>query len=239
MSKTVAMIPARLGSKRVKNKNLRLIGEKPLISYVIETAIKSEVFDDIYINSEADIFEDIAKKYGVKFYKRPAYLSEDDKTNDDFAYDFLKNVECDTLIQLLSTSPFMSVDDVTSFTNTYMNNNYETLISVKNVQIESIYDGVPINFNQKEITPPSQDLKPIQAYACGLMAWDKMKYVENMKKYNCAYHGGDGRTGFYELDGYATIDIDTEDDFKLAEVIYKHLSNHDKSEPQYYNGSVE
>ena len=65
MSKTIAMIPVRLGSKRVKNKNLRLIDGKPLISYVLETTIKSNIFDEIYINSESDIFEPIAKKYGV------------------------------------------------------------------------------------------------------------------------------------------------------------------------------
>lgn len=239
MSKVIAMIPARLGSKRVKNKNLRLIDGKPLISYVVETAVESGIFDEIYINSEADIFDDIAKQYNIKFYKRPAYLAEDDKTNDDFAYEFLQNVECDTLVQLLSTSPFMSVDDVKSFVDTYKENNYETLISVKNVQIESIYDGTPINFNQKEITPPSQDLKPIQAYACGLMAWDKERYIENMKKFNSAYHGGDGRTGFYELDGYATVDIDTEDDFRLAEVIHNHLSTNYESKPEYYEGSVD
>ena len=125
MSKLIAMIPVRLGSKRVKNKNLRLIDGKPLISYVLETTINANIFDEIYINSEADIFEDIAKQHDVKFYKRPAYLAEDDKTNDDFAYDFLQNIECKTLVQLLTTSPFMSVDDVKSFVDVYLNNNYE------------------------------------------------------------------------------------------------------------------
>jgi len=235
MSKTIAMIPVRLGSKRVKNKNLRLIDGKPLICYVLETAVKSDIFDEIYINSESDIFEPIAKKYGIKFYQRPAYLAEDDKTNDDFAYDFLQNVECDDLVQLLTTSPFMSVNDVTSFVNKFHDNNYETLISVNKVQIESIYDGNPINFNQKEITPPSQDLKPIQAYACGLMAWNRKKYIENMKKFNSAYHGGDGRTGFFELSGWSTIDIDTEDDFRLAEVVHSHLNMNRHTEPQYYD----
>ena len=235
MSKTIAMIPVRLGSKRVKNKNLRLIDGKPLICYVLETAIKANVFDEIYINSESEIFEPIAKKYGVKFYKRPDYLAEDDKTNDDFAYDFLQNVECDDLIQLLSTSPFISVEDVKLFVKKFHDNNYETLISVNNIQIESIYDGNPINFNQKEITPPSQDLKPIQSYACGLMAWNKNKYVDNMKKFSSAYHGGDGRTGFFELDGWSTIDIDTEDDFRLAEVVHSHLNMNRHTKPQYYD----
>ena len=131
MSKVIAMIPARLGSKRVKNKNLRLIDGKPLISYVVETAVESGIFDEIYINSEADIFDDIAKQYNIKFYKRPAYLAEDDKTNDDFAYEFLQNVECDTLVQLLSTSPFMSVDDVKSFVDTYKENHDKQLEKMK------------------------------------------------------------------------------------------------------------
>ena len=63
MKKIIGMIPARLGSKRVKKKNLRLIGGKPLISYVIEAALDVKYFDEIYINSESDVFSEIAKKY--------------------------------------------------------------------------------------------------------------------------------------------------------------------------------
>lgn len=235
--KLVAMIPARLGSKRVKNKNLRLIGGKPLISYVIESAIKSDIFDEIFINSEADIFKEIADDYGISFYNRPEYLSNDDVTNDLFAEDFIKNIKCDNLIQLLATSPFISVDDIRSFTNIFLNDNYETLISVTNVQIECIYDNSPINFNQKEITLPSQDLKPIQAYACGLMGWNAAKYIDNMNKYKSAYHGGDGKTGFYSLSGFSTIDIDTESDFLLAELVHNHINRTIRSDPQYYDST--
>ena len=103
MNKVIAMIPARLGSKRVKNKNLKEINGKPLISYIVETAVKSNVFDEIYINSESEIFKDIADKYGIKFYKRPEELSTDSATNDQFALDFIENNPCDTLVQLLST----------------------------------------------------------------------------------------------------------------------------------------
>ena len=60
--KKVAMIPARLGSKRVPKKNLRLILGKPLIAYIIEAAKASNAFDEIYINSEADIFGEIAEE---------------------------------------------------------------------------------------------------------------------------------------------------------------------------------
>ena len=57
------MIPARLGSTRVKNKNLRLINKKPLIQYIIDTAIKSKLLDQIYVNSESEKFQNISKKY--------------------------------------------------------------------------------------------------------------------------------------------------------------------------------
>ena len=69
--KIIGMIPARLGSKRVPKKNLRLLNGRPLISYNIETAVKSGVLDEVYVNSEAEIFSNIAKEYGARFYKRP------------------------------------------------------------------------------------------------------------------------------------------------------------------------
>ena len=61
------MIPVRMGSKRIKNKNLRLLGNKPLVAYVIESAKKSGVFDEIYLNSESDIFREIANEYGINY----------------------------------------------------------------------------------------------------------------------------------------------------------------------------
>lgn len=65
--KIIAMIPARIGSERLKIKNLALVDNKPLIFYSINAAIKSRIFDEIYINSDDLIFEDIAKRYKVNF----------------------------------------------------------------------------------------------------------------------------------------------------------------------------
>ena len=76
------MVPARLNSKRVSRKNIRLINGKPLIGYVLETLQACEQFDAIFVNSEAEIFGDIAKHYGVNFYKRPSALSSDTATID-------------------------------------------------------------------------------------------------------------------------------------------------------------
>ena len=244
MPKIIAMIPARMGSKRVKNKNLRMIKDKPLINYIIDATIKTNVFDDIYINSEADIFSEIADKCGIKFYKRPEKLSSDEATNDDFMLDFMENVQCDIVIQLLATSPFISPAEISAFVKQMVESDVDTLVSVKNHQIECLFDGSPINFNKKEKTPPSQFLKPVQAYACGIMGWKNEKFIENIKKYGAAYHGGDGKIGCFELRGYSAIDIDSEDDFLLAEAVaekkWKQTRN-SKTPPKYYlpNGKME
>ena len=65
--KTVAMIPARLGSKRVPKKNVRLLDGIPMISYIIRATKAAGCFDEIYVNSESDLIGEIAMNEGVEF----------------------------------------------------------------------------------------------------------------------------------------------------------------------------
>jgi len=231
--KIVGMIPARMGSTRVKNKNLRLIDGIPLVQYIVNAAKGSALLNDIYINSESTKFAGIAEKSGIKFYQRPEEFSSDTATNDDFALDFINNVECDVLVQLLATSPFVTSEEIDGFIQAMLDGDLETMISVTNVQIECVYKEKPINFSQVEQTPPSQLLEPIKAYACALMGWKTTSFRKNIEKYNAAYHGGDGKIGFYELKGYSTIDIDNEEDFLIAEAVSAALKETD-AKPQYY-----
>lgn len=239
--KKLAMIPARMGSKRVPNKNLRMIDGKPLISFIIEAVIESGCFekDEIFINSESEIFKKIAEMHGVNFYKRDPSLSTDEATNDDFAKDFIEKTGCDVLFQFLSTSPFLNKEEISKFVNKMIDQNLDTLISIKANQIECIHNSTPINFDQKKKTPPSQSLNPIFAYACGMMSWRSSKFLENMKKFGAAYHGGDGKTGFFEIKGFSTVDIDTVEDFELAEVIYSHINRQKKIEPRYFDPEID
>ena len=211
------MIPARLGSQRVKNKNLRKLGDQPLINHIIASAKKVKYFDEIYINSESNLFEKIANETDILFYKRNKNLSSNKALNDDFTLDFLKNVDCDLIIQLLPTAPFLKSSTIDMFINQMIKNKLDTLISTKNVRIECIYKKKPINFDSNKKTPPSQDLEPIKAYACGVMGWKKNKFIQNMNKYNCAYHGPSGKTDFFDISDIESFDIDYESDFKIAE----------------------
>lgn len=228
------MIPARLGSKRVPKKNLRLILGKPLIAYCIEAARQAGVFEEIYVNSESRIFGDIAEEYGVQFYQRPAQLASDETINDAFAFDFVKNVPGDVLVQLLPTSPLITPEEIRGFVSYMLDGGYDTLVSVESHQIACVYKGRPVNFHLTEPHRSSQTMEPVQSYATVLMAWTYHSFVENMNKHGCAYHGGTGRTGYYVLSGLSTIDIDNEADFQLAEVALRYRQNPEHRAVEYY-----
>lgn len=230
------MIPARMGSKRVPKKNIRLLNGRPLIDYILETVSKADIFDEIYINSEDQVLSDLASAYGFKFYKRPDEFSTDESTNDEFAQNFLENIDCDTLIQMLPTSPFITVDDIESFVNKMIEEDLDTLISVDEKQIGCVYKDEPINFQRSLPNPPSQTMEPIKVYTTALMGWKAKNFLNNMKELGSAYHGGQGNIGFYPMTGLSTVDIDTEDDFILAEAIMSSLSNRKANQPSYYEG---
>ncbi len=219
MPRIVAMIPCRLGSQRVPKKNLRLLDGKTLAQWVVEACKAADVFDAIYLNSEGLIFEKMAKESGISFYQRPENLASNSATNDDFGLDFMNSVECDVLVQVNPTSPFLSKDDLKGFVDTFNDGEYQTLHTVKEEQIEGLFKGKPLNFDPMKQMPPSQDLIPVQLFSSSIMGWEVNKFRENMKTLGSAVYGGDGKIGYYVLRGPSTLDIDNEFDFQLAEAI--------------------
>lgn len=233
--KIIAMIPARLSSKRVPKKNLRIIDGQPLISYIIDVVLACDVFDEVYVNSESEVFRNIAEEKGVRFYKRPEKHSSDISSNDEFALDFINNIQGDILVQILPTSPLIQPSEIEAFVNEMIDSKLDTLISVEHKQIACLYQNEPLNFDKYKINPPSQTMEPIKAYAMALMGWGYDSFNANMDRYGAAYHGGDGRTGYFELRGLSTIDIDREEDFLLVESIILARKQNPSRTIEYYD----
>lgn len=217
--KIIAMVPARYGSKRVVNKNLRTINGVPLIEYILKTISAVKCFDEVYVNSEHLAFETIAKKFDFKFHHRPQDLALDSSTNDEFGYEFLVAHQCDILVQILPTSPFITTSQIECFVEKMVLDKLDTLVSVEHKQIACIYEGKPLNFDPIKRNPPSQEMKPVKAYATALMGWRRAFFINSFEEKGTAYHGAQGRTDYFELRGISTIDIDREEDFELAETI--------------------
>ena len=86
---------------------------------------------------------------------------------------------------MLPTSPFISTDEIDNFIENMLKFDFETQISTFDVKIESVFKNLPINYDQKKKTPPSQLLEPIKAYACGIMGWKTDTFKQNIK--NASY----------------------------------------------------
>ena len=217
------MIPARLGSKRIKHKNLRLLDGKPLVSHVLEKCKDAGIFSEIYINSESELFKDIANDYGVKLYLRDPIFATDDATNDQFILDFIKHIDCDIVVQVNPTSPLVIADEIKSFVTKMIEGDFDTMLSVKREQVEGFYQWKQLNFNQMEQMPRSQDLEPIYLHCSTILAWKSKVIREKMEKFNCCTYGADSKVGYYTFNSFANIDIDNEEDFLFAETIIKFL----------------
>ncbi len=69
------MIPARIGSVRLRYKNLALLNKRAVIEYAIINAIESKIFSKIFINSDSEKFKFFSNKYGINFFKRKKFLA--------------------------------------------------------------------------------------------------------------------------------------------------------------------
>ena len=233
--KIVAMIPARLGSKRIKHKNLRLLDGKPLVSHVIEKCKEADIFSEIYINSESELFKDIANDFSVQLYLRDPIFATDDATNDQFIFDFIKHIDCDIVVQVNPTSPLVQADEIKSFVTKMLEGNFDTMLSVKREQVEGFYQWEQLNFNQMEQMPRSQELEPIYLHCSTILAWKSKVIREKMEKFNCCTYGADSKVGYYTFDSFANIDIDNEDDFAFAETIIQYLKKPKETGKEYYS----
>ena len=113
--RSVAIIPARGGSKRIPSKNIKIFHGKPLIAYSIEVALKSKLFDKVIVSTDNEEIANIAKKYGAQIpFIRPEELSDDFTGTDEVvkhAIDFLKSKgeEFDFVCTIYATAPLLQV----------------------------------------------------------------------------------------------------------------------------------
>ena len=220
------MIPVRKGSKRVPKKALRKIGDISLLEQAIELSLSFFSANDVYLNTDWIELKTFCNKYKINFYRREQKLSSDISTNDDFMSDFLKNVSCDRVVQLLPTSPYLSSKEFKKFTQIAKDIENRTLISVSKHQIACVKeDGKPINFSRNHPNPPSQQMKSVFSYATVLMSWNTEKFINDFSEKGHAYHG-DEKNIYFPLEFISQLDIDNEDDMKQAIKLQPILPKH-------------
>jgi CMP-N-acetylneuraminic acid synthetase len=218
MSKSIAMIPARMGSQRLKQKNLRELGGVPLIARAIRKCREAGVFDEVWVNSEHPAFGDIARAEGVNFHQRPEALGNNQATSEQFVAEFLEKHECEFVFQVHSIAPLLSVEDVRTFVRVMQGGQHDCLLSYEPIQIECALEGKPVNFTLAEKTN-SQELKPVQRITWSITGWRRSTYLDAVAGGRCATYAG--RVGFHAVDHFAAHVIKTEEDLQLAEALIR------------------
>ena len=226
----IAMIPARIGSTRLKMKNLALLNGKPLIAYSILAAKQAGVFDRIVLNSDSHIFKSIADRYGVKFYERPEHLGGSKTKSDDVVLDFMQNNTSEVVVWVNSISPLQTGDEIRRVVEFFQKEKLDSLITVKEEQVHCVYQGKPVNFEESGKFAQTQDLEPVQPFVYSVMMWRAKSFFEAMKLQGHALLSG--KVGYYPVNKWSSIIIKTDHDLKLASYALRALGT-DESEVEY------
>ncbi|MEA3493450.1 MAG: acylneuraminate cytidylyltransferase family protein [Candidatus Margulisiibacteriota bacterium] len=141
-SKVVALIPARAGSQRVKNKNIRYLGGHPLIAYSIQTAIQSNLFDRVIVSTDSELFREIALYYGAEApFLRPAEYATATSPGIEWIKHALTELDIkDGAFSIIRpTSPFRTVETVKRAWKEFVGN--EGIDSLRAVELCSQHPG--------------------------------------------------------------------------------------------------
>ena len=221
--RNLAIIPARGGSKRIPNKNIRDFLGKPIIAYSIEVAIESGLFEEVMVSTDSTEIASIARDYGAKVpFVRSEKSANDIATLNDvylevFAAYQKQEVTFDNYCLILPTAPFISKKLIQKAFNLLLSSAFDSVrpvvpfeypvqraFKMKDSKVDFIY---PEYANTR-----SQDLE--KAYHDAGMFY----FIKAGKPM-----GGSNR-GAFEIDPLLAQDIDEEADWRMAEFKYKFLN---------------
>lgn len=216
----LGLIPARKGSKSIKDKNLTLLNGKPLIQYVLDAALKSRTITRILCSTDDERIMTICdERLGIIIQKRPEYLAQDDSNIQDVVEYALKEFPADIVVLLQPTSPFVLPEHIDECVTMLKNGPYyasaQTITEPPhnhhafNQRIIRCEGGVDFYFNFERKKFYNKQLKP-KFYIFGNVVATRTKNIEK---------GGLFATPSFPVKisyPYA-MDIDQPEDIKLAE----------------------
>ena len=224
----LGIIPARGGSKGIPGKNTKLLGNKPLISWTIEEALKSDYLDNLIVSTDSHEIADIAIKYGTEVpFLRPKEYAQDDSTGVDVILHALSWLEKNAqpyhyFIYLQPTSPFRKVCHIEEAMEVFaVDSTTASVVSVCKPKyhpswMKTIDDnGFMRDFCKPiELYPNRQSLPNVYVPNGAIYAsrWDVFLNDGSFYKGNCRP---------YIMDEQDSLDLDTENDWQYAEFLIK------------------
>ena len=223
--KILAITPARGGSEGVPRKNIKLLNGKPLLEYTVDSAKRCPIITKYIINTEDKEIEKIAKSLGVETQNRPEKFWHDNSFQEvdrllQWSVEDLESrgEKIDIVVLLYATAPLRKPQSIIECIDLILNQGFDsslTLVEDRSYLWESINNSKnvnPINYNPNSRGPNQLE---------GWNQWRENKAVYAMKRdllMNTGCRLG-GKIGFVEMNKLESIDIDSVEDFILAEKI--------------------
>jgi N-acylneuraminate cytidylyltransferase len=222
------VIPARGGSKRIFRKNIRTFIDKPIIAYSINAAIESDCFDQVIVSTDDDEIAEVAIKYGAEVpFKRPAEISGDKAGTAVVVkhaiqwFDDVRN-QVEEVCCIYATAPFIDPQDIKKAYKQLMSSDADYVFTVCHFPVpiqralKCDSDGRLSMFQPEFAEARSQDLEPA-FHDAGQFYWGRSNaYLQDIPLLSEASLA-------YLLPRTHVQDIDTEEDWVMAELLYKAL----------------
>lgn len=227
-SRVLAIIPARSGSKGLKDKNIKLLNNKPLISYTIKAAVDSKIFSDIMVSTDSQEYADISVKYGASVpFLRPSKLATDESPTSDVIKDIIEKYAAigktyDYFMLLQPTSPLRNKNDIISTWNILNEKKAKSVISVCEAEHSPLLMGTlnenhsMSNFLSNKNNKRRQELEVYYRLNGAIYLCDVPFYTETENFYNDESYA-------YVMERENSIDIDSHVDFLVAETLMKNI----------------
>ncbi len=213
--KTVALIPIKLGSKRVPKKNIKpFFDGTPLMHFIQKTCLECKNIDEVYVYCS----DETVKEYvlpGVNFMKRPIELDGDDKNANDIIRAFMKEVDADIYVNTHTTSPFAKVETIESCIEKVKSGEYDSAFCAENIKTFLWSENKPINFDPDHF-PRTQDLPDIYGETSIAYVFTKESFLKNNRRLG-------NKPFIKEVGKIEAMDIDYPEDFDIANAIYREV----------------
>lgn len=224
--RNIAIVPARSGSKGLKDKNIRLLGEMPLMAYSIKAALDSKLFDKVIVSTDSERYAEIAEKYGAAVpFLRSKENAGDKSSSWDAVTEVMEKLQesYDTIALLQPTSPLRTYDDIINGYKMLEDKNAEAVIGVCEAEHSPMWcNTLPENMCMEKFIPDSIQAKGRQELPQYYRINGALYIIKTSVLYNIQKLYSE-KCYAYVMPKDRSIDIDCEMDFKIAEVIMKKL----------------
>lgn len=211
----VALVPIKLKSQRLPNKNLLPFAGHPLCWHICNTLLKVDLIDDVYVYCSDESINDYIPE-DVHFLKRDKCFDGDTVKAFQFYEAFIRDIDADIYVVAHTTAPFITDATITDALEKVVLDSYDSAFASRRIQTFAWYDGKPINYDLNDV-PRTQDMKPIYVETSGFFIFKKDVFAKYKR-----------RIGFHpyikEVSEIEAIDIDEKEDYDFACLISKGIA---------------